>query len=52
MILDILKKPVQKMAFQEELLQKYGDTVRKNVRRLHEIEYVLQRFSKVCDQGE
>ena len=42
--LDLLEKPLQKLVLQEELLQKYGDTTRKNVRRVHELEYTLQQY--------
>ena len=40
------------MALQEELVQKYGTVTRKNVRRLHEMEYIIQRFQKVIDQAD
>ena len=49
MMLDILKQPINKMALQEELITKYGEAVRRNVRRVHEMEYVIQKYSKVCD---
>ena len=52
MILSIIEKPINKLALQEQVLQKYGQVTRKNVRRIHEIEYTVQKFQKVCEQAE
>ena len=52
MILDILKPQINKMALQDKLITDYGLAVRRNVRRLHELEFVMQKYSKVCDLSE
>jgi len=40
------------MTMQEELLNKYGETVRKNTRRVHEIEYIMQKYQRATMYGE
>ena len=43
-IVALLDKPLKNMALNEELLSKYGETARRNVRRVHEMEYIVQKF--------
>ena len=45
-VLQAIEKPVKKMAFMEDLLHKYADSTRKNVRRVHELEFIIEKFSK------
>ena len=40
------------MTLQEEIMTKYNDTVRKNVRKVHELEYIMQKYTKVVDIAE
>ena len=40
------------MTMQEELLSKYGDTVRKNTRKVNEIEYIMQKYQRATMYGE
>ena len=45
-VLSVVDKPVKKMKLLEEMVSKYADSTRKNVRRIHELEYVIQKFAK------
>lgn len=40
------------MALNEELFAKYAMTTRKSVRRVHELEYVMQKFQKVASMAD
>ena len=44
MIVSLIDKPMKNMALNEELLSKFGEALRKNVRRVHEMEYIVQKF--------
>lgn len=52
MLLSILEKPIHKMGLHEQLMQKFGQTLRKSVRRVHEMEHVIQKYSRVADAAE
>ena len=41
-VLALLRKPINSIALQEELLHKYGESLRRNVRRVHELEAIIQ----------
>ena len=41
MILKLIEPPIRKVALNEELIMKYAESLRKNVRRVHELEFVV-----------
>lgn len=46
MILEMIDKPLKKLNLQESLLKKYGDSQRRNVRRIHEVEFIMSKFQR------
>ena len=44
LILTLLDKPLTKMTIQEELMTKYSESLRRNIRRTQELEFTLQKY--------
>ena len=42
-ILSILEEPLGKIGLQETMLEKYGEGLRKTVRRVYEMEYTINK---------
>jgi len=41
LILTLLEKPVRKIQQNDQLISKIGESLRKNIRRTHEIEFIM-----------
>lgn len=52
MIVTLLSKPLMKMDALEEMFSKYSESTRKNVRRVQEIEYVIQKLQRAANLGD
>ena len=46
MIISLLENPVKQMSQHEEVITKMGESLRKNIRRTHDLEYILQRYQR------
>lgn len=46
LILTLLDKPLTKMTIQEELMTKYSESLRRNIRRTQELEFTLQKYQR------
>ena len=42
----MLEQPLAKMGLQDQVMHKYNEALRKNVRRVHEMEYVINKYQK------
>lgn len=42
----MLKEPLMKMSLQENLMTKFGEALRRNIRRTHDIEHVVEKYQR------
>ena len=51
-ILEVIEQPVNNIRLLEDLVHKYAETTRKNVRRTHELEFVVEKFMREASNSE
>ena len=44
MIITLLEKPIRKIAQNDEIIHKMGESMRKNIRLTHELDFTLQKY--------
>ena len=48
MIISFLEKPIKQITHSEGILSKMSETVRRNVRRVHELEFVMEKYQRAA----
>lgn len=48
LVLTLLEKPIRQISHSEQIITKMSDTLRRNVRRVHEIEYILEKYQRAA----
>ena len=52
LVMNVLAEPLQKITLQEEILSKYAHSHRRTVRKVHELEYIIQKYQRATLYGE
>ena len=52
LIIGLLENPIRKMQQSEDILKKMSESLRRNIRRTHELEYIVQKYSKAVSLAE
>ena len=48
MIMELLEKPIRTMHEYEEIMTRMGESLRKNIRRTHELDFVCQKYQRAA----
>ena len=46
LVITLIKEPLTKMSLQESILAKFGEALRRNIRRTHDIEHIVEKYQR------